>query len=208
MISGIFVPVCMKYYAERMAEKRRILLLTQFRDFLYSLSASFAAGRHMRDGLAEAGENLKRMYDENTPMLREITAMLIQIDESRASEEEVLRDFARRSAIEDIQSFFDTYFICRMTGGDINKVISKSSGILIEKTGIEKEIKTLTSQKKFEGNIISVMPVIVILFLNIASPEYIEALYITFMGRVIMTAALAGIVYAYYLTQKLMRIEV
>jgi tight adherence protein B len=198
----------MKYYAEKMAEKRKNLLLTQFRDFLYSLSASFASGRHMRDGLMEARENLKLTYDEKSPMIMEISDLLIKIDESRASEEEVLKDCARRSHLSDIQSFIDTYFICRMTGGDMNQVISKTSGMLIEKIGIEKEIKTLTAQKSFEGKIISIMPVLVILFLNLVSPEYIEALYTSFMGRVIMTTALAGIVYSWYLTGKLMRIEV
>lgn len=206
--SIVFAPVCARYYAEALAEKRKDLLLMQFRDFLYSLSASFAAGRQMRDGLIEARANLRLMYDEKTPLLREISAILIKIDESRASEEEVLRDFAVRSSISDIKNFFDTYFICRMTGGDMNAAISKTSEMLIEKIGVEKEIKMITSQKRFEGKIISVMPVIVILFLNIASPAYIEALYMSFTGRIIMTAALAGIAYSYHTIMKLTKIEV
>ena len=208
ILSGLLIPVCIKYYAGMMAEKRKNLLLSQFRDFLYSLSASFASGRHMVDGLMEARDNLRLSYDENSPMIREISDMLIQIGESRASEEDVLKDFARRSCLGDVQSFFDTYFICRMTGGDMNKVISETSGMLIEKIGIEKEIKMLTSQKSFEGKIISIMPIIVILFLNLVSPAYIEILYTSFTGRIIMTAALSGIAYSYYLTRKLTRIEV
>jgi len=208
LMSGIFIPLCMKYYATQNAEKRKNLLLVQFRDFLYSLSASFASGRQMRDGLYEAKENLRLIYDENSPLIMEISEMLIKIDESRTSEEEVLRDFARRSQLDDIQSFFDTYFMCRETGGDMNKVISKTSSILIEKIGIEKEIKTLTSQKSFEGKIISAMPVVVILFLNFASPAYIEVLYTSFTGKVVMTIAMIGIAYSYYLTRKLTKIEV
>lgn len=206
--SIVFTPAFAKYYAGALSEKRKELLLTQFRDFLYSLSASFASGRHMREGLEEARNNLDLMYDKKTPLLREISDILIKIDESRASEEEVLRDFAARSSISDIKNFFDTYFICRMTGGDLNAAISKTSEMLIEKIGVEKEIKMITSQKRFEGKIISIMPVIVILFLNIASPEYIEPLYTTFTGRVIMTAALAGIAYSYLTIVKLTRIEV
>jgi len=198
----------MKYYAETMAEKRKNLLLAQFRDFLYSFSASFATGRHMRDGLIEARDSLRLSYDENSPMIKEISDMLIKIDESRASEEEVLKDFAYRSCLGDVRNFFDTYFIARTTGGDMNQVISKASEMLIEKIGIEKEIKTLTSQKSFEGKIISAIPVIVILFLNLVSPSYIEVLYTSLTGRVIMTVALVGIVYAYYVTRKLTKIEV
>ena len=207
-ISVVLLPICIKRYEEAKAEKRKELLLTQFRDLLYSLSASFAAGRHMRDGLFEAKENLSLMYANDTPMMAEISDMLIKIDESRASEEEVLRDFAQRSGAKDIKSFFDTYFSCRETGGDLNSVILKSSGMLIDKIGIEKEIKVFTSQKCFEGKIISLMPVVVILFLNIVSPEYIEVLYTTFSGRIIMTVALAGIAYSYHVIAKLTKIEV
>ncbi|MCL1809786.1 MAG: hypothetical protein FWG42_08525 [Clostridiales bacterium] len=206
--AGVFIPICMKYYAGMLAEKRKDLLTVQFRDFLYSLSASFAAGRHMRDGLVEAKGNLSLMYGESTPMLVEISDMLNKIDGSRAPVEEVFKDFADRSGVADIQSFFDTYFICRMTGGDLNRVISRTSAMLIDKIGIEKEIRTLVSQKCFEGKIISLMPIIVILFLNLVSPVYIEPLYTTVMGRLIMTAALGGIAYAYYLTSKLTEIEV
>jgi len=162
----------------------------------------------MRDALFEARENLRLMYDEKSPMLVEISEMLCKLDESRAAEEEVLRDFAKRSEINDIKSFIDTYLICRMTGGDMNKVITKASLMLIEKIGIEKEIKTLTSQKCFEGRIISAMPIIVIFFLNIVSPEYLVILYTSVAGRLIMTMALAGITYSYFLIMKLTRIEV
>ncbi|MCL1983210.1 MAG: hypothetical protein FWG53_09045 [Clostridiales bacterium] len=206
--SGLLIPFCLKYYAGSLAEKRRDLLTVQFRDVLYSLSASFAAGRHMRDALYEARDNLDTMYAGDSPMLVEISDMLSKIDESRAAEEEVFKDFAARSGVGDIQSFFDTYFICRMTGGDINRVVSRTSAMLIDKIGIEKEIKVLVSQKRFEGKIISLMPVIVILFLNIASPGYVEVLYTAFVGRLIMSVALAGIAYAYYMTSKLTEIEV
>lgn len=208
MMSIVFLPVCLKYYSKEAAEKRRDFMTLQFRDFLYSLSSSFAAGRHMRDALHEARDSLGLMYDDGTPMMKEISLMINQIDESREPEEEVLRGFAMRSSVSDIQSFIDTYLISRMTGGDINGAIAKTSGMLIEKIGIEREIKVLTSQKRFEGRIISAMPLLVVLFLNIASPAYIETLYTTFTGRVIMTAALAGIAYSYYLTMKLTKIQV
>jgi tight adherence protein B len=80
--------------------------------------------------------------------------------------------------------------------------------MLVDKIGSEKEIKTLTSQKRFERKIISAMPIVVILFLNLVSPGYIEILYTSLEGRLIMTAALGAIGYAYFLTMKLTKIEV
>ena len=66
----------------------------------------------------------------------------------------------------------------------------------------------MTAQKKFEGKIISVMPLIVILFLNVFSPDYLEPLYTTLAGRMIMTIAIAGLGAAFYLTERLTDIEV
>ena len=208
ILSGAAIPLVVKRYAKYKAGKEKEMLVTQFKDLLYSLSASFASGRHMREGLSEAYDNLRLMYDDNTPMIRELSRMLYQMKESRASEEEILRDFAGRSGSSDIQNFIDVYFICRATGADVQKVILKASELLMDKISVEKEIKTLTAQKRFEGKIISLMPVVIILFLNVASPGYMEGLYTTLAGRVVMTVALFVIGYSYSMINKLTKIEV
>ena len=87
-------------------------------------------------------------------------------------------------------------------------VLKNTIEIIMDKITIEREIRTLTSQKRFEGNIITAMPLIVIMFLNIFSPDYLEPLYKTTAGRLIMTLALAGLVTAHFITRKITRIEV
>ena len=208
ILSGAALPLVVKRYAQYKAAKQKEMLVTQFKDLLYALSASFAAGRHMGEGLAEAQDNLRLLYDEDSPMVRELAHMLYQMKESRAGEEEILRDFAMRSGSEDIQNFIDVYFICRATGADVQRVILKASELLMDKISVEKEIKTLTAQKRFEGKIISLMPVVIILFLNLVSPDYMEGLYATLTGRVVMTVALFVIGYSYHLINKLTKIEV
>ena len=79
-----------------------------------------------------------------------------------------------------------------------------------ENAGFSEQVHlgTLTSQKRFEGNIITAMPLIVIMFLNVFSPDYLEPLYKTLSGRLIMTAALAGLVAAHFMTRRITKIEV
>ena len=175
---------------------------------LYSLSASVATGRNMAKALAEAFENLKLMYKDETPLMGELRYMVKSISENRDNEEKLLIDFAGRSCLEDIRNFVDVYLACRETGGDMEKVIESTSEVIMDKMSIEREIKTLTAQKQFEGKIISIMPVLVILLLNVFSPDYLEVMYLTIQGRLIMTLALAGILFAYFLTIKYTRIEV
>lgn len=204
-LAGVLVP---GLYAQYRADKRKDLLLAQFKDCLNSLASSFASGRQMQGALAEAYSNLLIIYDEKTPMVSELKYMLRGMKENRVSEEELLSDFADRTHQEDIINFVDVYKACRMTGGDMERVIANSTQVMMDKMQIEKEIRTLTAQKKFEGRIISAMPLAVVLFLNIFSPEYLAVMYETVGGRIVMSIALGGIVFAYRMMMKLTEIRV
>ncbi len=202
------LPFLRPMYEKYMAKKRQHLLKEQFRDLLYSLSASFAAGRQMPEALAEAPENLGYIYDKDAPIMLELTQMVRGIFEGHEREDLLLLDFGRRSGIEDIKSFAEVYVTSRSTGADMCSVITRTADSLAEKMNIEREIEAITAQKRLEGKLISLMPCIVILALNLISPDYLEALYSGFGGRLIMTACLAAIGYAYYLIMKLTDIAV
>ena len=128
--------------------------------------------------------------------------------ENKESDKVLLKDLATRSKNEDINNFVQVYATCRSMGGDLEKIIGHTSEILSDKMAIEREIKVITAQKKTEGRIISMMPLAMLLMMNIFSYSYIEPLYRTAGGRIIMTGALAGVACGMYLMEKLSEIEV
>lgn len=194
-------------YKRHLAIKRKNLMRNQFGDLLYALSASVATGRQLRIALQDAYVNLGYMYNANTPLMEELKMMNKSMTENREREQIILTGFAERSGVPDIQSFVDVYLSCRQAGSDLNQVIANASQVLMEKMSIEREIRVMTSQKQFEGKIISAMPILVILFLNLSSPGYLDVMYQTGFGRLIMTMALIGIFFAYLLTEKITNIE-
>ncbi|MBN7772678.1 type II secretion system F family protein [Clostridium aminobutyricum] len=162
----------------------------------------------MNEALKEGIENLKLLYDERAPIIIELKHITKSVDGSRANEDQLLKDFAYRSGIEEIINFADVYAICRTTGGDVGQVVLKASEILMDKMSIEKDMRTLTSQKKFEAKIITLMPFILIIFLNLVSPDYLESMYQTLAGRIIMTAALLGIAISYYIMNIITEVKI
>lgn len=206
LILGV-IPI-KKIYKKTIAEKKRSELTIQFKDLLYSISASFSTGRHMTAALEEAYENLKLIYEEDDLIMLELKNMCDRILNNKESEEEVLFDFAERSGIEDIENFMDVYFTCRTTGGDVQKVVNEAASVIADKIDMEKEINTITSQKKYEAKILTFIPVVLIGFLQLTSPEYIEPLYSTFMGRLIMTGSIAMIAIAFMWSMKITGIKV
>ncbi len=196
-----------KAYCRYRAERRRNQLLLQFRDFLYSLSASFATGRHLCEALEEAARNLGDIYGGSL-MENEIQTMIRSIRETGQSEPRTLETFALYSGLADAESFAEVYGTCRKTGGNLVSAVNKAAAVIGEKISIEQEIRTMVSQKKLEGRIIMAMPVILIVFLQTSSPDYLSVMYHTAAGRLLMTGALAAMSAAAIIIERITRIEI
>ncbi len=207
-LAGAAIHLVRPLWEQRKAAQRMNRLEKQFRDMLYSLSASIAAGRQMDEALTEAEENLSVLYSRDDLIMRELQYMRVNIKENKESDKLLLRDFAHRSRIEDINNFVQVYITCRSMGGNMEKIIEHTTEILTDKMNIQREIKTITSQKKLEGRMISAMPLLMLALMNIGSLSYITPLYTTLAGRVIMTGALAATLYGIYLMEKLSDIDV
>lgn len=193
-------------YATYLGKKRRNFLKLQFRDLLYSLSASIGAGRHMKAALEEGVTNLEILYPKENILGGEISQIIAKIERSNHSEKELLTDFAQRSGIDDIRAFFRVYYIALGTGGNLTAVIRKAGDILLDKMVIERDIETYTAQKRFEGRLIMMMPIAMIFFLNMISPGYLAPMYETQAGRITMTVCLLVMFLSFRLTEKIMQI--
>ncbi|MDO4544895.1 MAG: type II secretion system F family protein [Bacillota bacterium] len=206
-VLGSSVCFFLPFVKKHLADKRMQALNLQFKDLLDSLSASIASGRQMEEALLEAGEHLSLIYEDKEPIMKELRYMRINILENKESDKPLLTDFAFRSKNEDINNFVQVYVTCRNMGGNLEKIILNSSEVIVDKMNIQREIKAITAQKKTEGRLISLMPLLMLLMMNLFSYSYIAPLYETVGGRIIMTAALGAMVYGMYLMEKLSDIE-
>lgn len=205
---GLLCIFCLPLYRKFLLERRKSLLEAQFRDFLYAVSSSAAAGRQLDAALADAEKTLLLLYPADSPLCTELAMINRSVKEGRDDIGVLLANLARRSGSEDIRDFVDVCNLCRQLGADLEEVIENTSRVMTDKMAVRREILTLTAQKKLEGRIISVMPIVVISGLNLFSPDYLEVLYTTFAGRLIMTLALLGIAVSYWMMQRLLAIEV
>ena len=197
-----------KKWRHARAEARRKELAVQFKDMLFSLSASFQAGRHMREAISEARENLLGIYPPTAPINSELEMMTRRIDAGGESEREALLDFARRSGSEDARNFADVYYTCLTTGGNLVSVVNRTAEVLLEKMAIRREIDALLAQKKYEAKLLTAVPFLILLYLRFSSPEYLEQLYTTPMGLCVMAAALGAIAVSFFWSGKIMSVEV
>ncbi len=188
VFSLFIIPVYKKLRAENQKQELRV----QFRDFLYSVSASVNTGRSLDEALEDSCEPMMMIYGEQSPLVLELAHMAHVIRDTNGSAETLLKDLARRSHIEEIGEFVDVCTTCRKTGGDLASLVGKASEILTQNIELRSEKHVLLSQKKLESRILALMPPAVILLINLSSSDYLGIMYTTLEGHMIMALSLAA----------------
>lgn len=195
-------------YVEFMISRRERALAEQFKDFLFILSTSIGAGRGMRDAIGEAIPGVVGIYGDTAILSKELKNIHKRMSIGNEEDVTVLNDFAKRSGSEDVVDFTIIYSTCKTTGASLVDALNKAASVIIDKMTIDNEIRAMANRKKNESIILFVMPFVVILFLNIFSPEYIAPLYESFFGRMIMTLVVVADIFIYSVMQKITNIDI
>lgn len=203
--AGWFTP---KLLRRHLLDRRRSALSSHFKQALYSLSSSLAAGRSVENGFREAAQDLRMLYpDGDNDMIRELNIITTRLDYGQPIEE-ALQDFSNRTANEDIGNFADVFITCKRTGGDLIEVVRKTSSVIGEKLDIQQDIAVMISQKKFESNALIATPFIFLIFLNVAAGDFMKPMYGNPLGIIVSTLCLGALGVCFWLIRKFMNIRV
>lgn len=211
IFAGILALASLRFPKIRTAQiirARKRALSMQFKDMLYALSSSMSAGRSLESAFRDALRDLEILYpDPQTPIMQE-TGYIIRCIEMNMPVEDALSRFAARAHIEDIENFADVIRVCRRSGGNLIEVIRSSSQMISDKIETKNEIETAITAKKFESRILTCTPIVMVAVLSAASPEYMEPVFHTALGAIVMTVAVVMFVAAFFIGEKIMQIEV
>lgn len=173
-------------------QKRKRKLAMEFKDALYGISAALRAGRSLESAFEAAFEEMSVEY---YPYLYGYWKKMLAKMRLQQRLEDVLFEFAAETEVDEIMSFAQIVAVSKKTEGDITKIIENTARLLQEKMEMQQEMIVLLTKKKTEQKILNCMPFFVIGLLIMMSPDYVEPLYTTIQGRIIMTVCimLAGV---------------
>ena len=211
ILSALLCPLALLYpkiRTKEIIEKRKAELNLQFKDMLYSLSSSMAAGKSVESGFRDVLKDLSIQYpSSDIYIITEIECIVRRIAMNETVEA-ALEDFASRSHLEDIANFVDVFQTCKRTGGNIVEIIKNTSNIINDKIEIRQEIDTMLAARKFEQKVLNIMPIGMIVLLSISAGDYIGPIFTTIPGRIAMTISLALLTAAYFVSGKIMNIKI
>lgn len=197
----------LKWKKQMRMEQRKKELNYQFRDALNSLSVSLRAGYSIENSLIEAEKDMRKLNGKSAEIVRELSYINGQI-KVNIPVEELLTDFGERSDVDDIKNFASVFVLVRRTGGNMAAIVSESAADISEKVEVEQSIETAVAAKKFEQTIMSVMPACMIIYMQLASPGFLDSLYGNLSGVLFMTACLCMYIIAWWAGRRIVEVEV
>lgn len=196
-----------RYNRKELKKKYRETLNSEFKDALLSISAALRAGYSMENALKESEAEMRSMYGEAAPISRELKIMKNQLALGIPMET-IFDEFAKRSEVEDIETFASVFSIAKRTGGDLVEIIQKTSADIASKIDTKNEISVVIRSKRLEQNILILMPPLIILYVDLTAGTILQPLYQGLLGRIIMFVCLCIYIGAFFLSRKIMNIEV
>lgn len=179
-VVGWVLPLLLLGRAEKSRQK---LFSDQLPDALTIIANALRSGY----ALLQAMEVVSREMPE--PIAKEFGLVL---REARVNVplEASLANLVNRIHSEDLDLMVTAVMIQRQVGGNLSEVLDKISDTIKERIKIQGEIRTLSTQGRFSGWVISLLPVVLALLLQVVSPGFLDPMLQSPIGWLLMGIAL------------------
>ncbi len=190
-----------KWYMNRRRNGRLASLNAQLPEALTMISNSLKAGFGLIQALSVASEQLA--HPISTEFGRTIHEMNVG-----SGAEEALQALSERNDSYDLDIVVTAILVQRTVGGNLGEILDTVAGTMRERIRIRGEIQTLTAQQKLTGIVIGLLPVFVGILFSVLSPGYINPLFETGLGKIMLVIAVVMEVIGLLVIQRILDIEV
>ena len=171
------------------------------------MASALHAGYAIENAWREAAAEMAVVYGEQGEITRVFRGISRKLAMGQTTEEAV-RNLAERSGIPEVRQFAEVFGAAKRTSGNLAPILSETADLLAKKLRLREEIRTMVTAKKLEQNIMNLMPLLILVYINLGNPGFTDPLYETLAGRLIMTLCLGVYGFAVWLGQKILAVEV
>jgi tight adherence protein B len=190
-----------KLYMNRRRKKRVEKLNAQLPEALTMISNSLKAGFGLLQALNATSDQMT--HPISTELSRTIHEMNIG-----SSAEEALQALAERGGSYDLDIVVTAILVQRTVGGNLGEILDTVAETMRERIRLRGQIQTLTAQQKLTGIVIGLLPVGVGLLFQLMSPGYMEPLFTTLTGKMMLGGAVVLETIGIMVIQRMLKIEV
>jgi len=190
------------YIYIRMKKKERMKKFEQqLPEGMEFLSRALRAGHAFTGSMKLAAEN----FDD--PLGTEFEKTLDEINFG-ISTNDALKNLLNRVDLPDLRYFTASVILQRDTGGNLSEIMDSIARIIRERFKFRDKVRVLSAEGKFSAAILIAIPLLIIAYLQIVQPGYLDTLRSEPVGKILMTIAISMALLGVVLIRKLISINI
>jgi tight adherence protein B len=181
--------------------RRSEKLREQLPDVLTIMASSLRAGHSFLQSLDTVAKEISQ------PAAAEFQRVVAEIRLGRGAED-AMESMAERVGSADFKWAVLAVNIQREVGGNLAEILDNVADTLRERAMIRRQIRVLTSEGRLSAWVLAVLPVAIALYMFAVNPEYIERLFTTTIGIVMLITAVCLLTVGILWMRKIVDIDV
>jgi len=195
---GLFIPT---FILKARSAKRKQKFNNQILDAIQILSSSLKGGLSLL-------QSLEVLIEETPAPMSQEMGLVVRENKMGITLEETLRRLDRRMALEELSLVINSILVARETGGDLTKVFSRLTTTIRDNRKLKDSIKTLTLQGKLQGLVMSVLPILFVLWVLKFNPHHFDVMMKSEIGRMLLIVAVVLQLIGMFLIRKFSTIKI
>lgn len=191
MIAGTDIKICIAavvilaigptLFVKIRKNKRREQLESQLTEAISVMINALKAGHSFQSSMNSIALEMKGPVAEEFGRVFRETQHGMPLAES-------LERMVERTESEDLGVLTTAILIQREVGGNLAEVLENISGTIASRLSLKAEVKTRTASGRMSGYIIGALPILLLIAMNVLSPDYSSMLFTTQIGKIMLAA--------------------
>jgi len=201
----LWLNICL--HQRKKCESMREEFLEEYSGMLSSLASSLRAGQSLESAFREyeiSSDQLCRdrsLFREGIRELNRSVSLGIPV-------EKAFLNFANRFPLEEVKDLSEILIFAKRLGGNYIQNISYTAEKLHDAMEVEREIESMTAEKRLELRVMAVLPAVLLLYIRLTSPDFLQAIYHNLPGIVVMTTCLLVYVFSILWGRRIVSVNV
>jgi tight adherence protein B len=185
----------------RARKKRQKRMSEQLPDVLSILASSLRAGHSFLQALDQVAGEIKE------PSAGEFHRVVSEIRLGRSIDDAMV-EMADRVGSEDMRWAVMAVNIQRQVGGNLAEVLDIVANTVRERAYVQRQVRVLSAEGRLSIAILSALPFGIFLYLALMNPEYVNPLFTTMPGRILLLVGGALMAAGIFVMTRIVRIDV
>ncbi|MDR1086754.1 MAG: type II secretion system F family protein [Endomicrobium sp.] len=180
--------------------KRLALVDQQVMEALNIIKSSVMSGQSLQNAFIVAKNELKYPIKNEFIRISDKLAFGMNFDK-------VLEETSKNIVSKEFKFMIDIIRVSKDTGGSLGSIFDRILDTVVQRTNIQSQITALTAQGRMSGNIVSIIPFVVIFIMYTIEPEIIESLFVTLIGNILLLIVVVMVLSGSFIIRKMTEIE-